>query len=421
MPASRFLADVTPLRESREFRLLYSGQVVSLVGRQLTVVAVPYQVYLLTRSSLLVGLVSLAQLVPLLAGSLVGGAVADAYDRRRIMLAMQLLLAGTSAALAVNAAASSPQLWPLFVFSALGAGFSSIDSPTRAAAIPSLVVREQLPAAYALNQMGFQLTSVVGPALAGLTIAQLGLAMTFWIDVASFGASIAALLLMRPLVPEGGGTRAGLSSVVEGFRFLKGRRVIQSTFYIDLNAMIFGMPRALFPELGTTLFAGGATTVGLLYAAPAAGALVAGLTSGWVSNVHRQGRAVLVSVAIWGAAIAGFGLVSWLPAALLLLAAAGAADAVSAVFRNTLLQLRVPDRLRGRLSGVHIAVVTGGPRLGDMEAGGVAALTSAPFAVVSGGLACIAGAALIAALIPELDRATATDEETAAAAADRAG
>ncbi len=411
MPRRRVLADVTPLRDSREFRLLYAGQVISLAGRQLTVVAVPYQVFLLTGSSLIVGLVSLAQFLPLLVGSLIGGAIADAVDRRRLMLAMQGLLAATSAGLAINSTLPAPRLWPLFVFSAASAGLSAVDSPTRSAVIPGLVARRQLPAAYALNQLGFQLAHVVGPALAGLVIARLGLAVTYWLDVASFGAAIAALLAMRPLLPQGGGTRAGLASMVEGLRFLRGRRVIQSTFYIDLNAMIFGMPRALFPELGQSVFGGGATTVGLLFASPAVGALIASLTSGWVTHVHRQGRAVLIAVVVWGGAIAAFGVVPWLPAGLALLALAGAADSISAVFRSTILQLRVPDRLRGRLSAVFIAVVTGGPRLGDLEAGAVAALTSARFAVLSGGVACIAGVGLIAALIPELARATASDEE----------
>jgi MFS family permease len=222
--------------------------------------------------------------------------------------------------------------------------------------------------------------------------------------VASFGTAVVTLLMMRPILPEGGGTRASLASIAEGVRFLEGRRALQATFVIDINAMVFGMPRALFPALGTSVFAGGATAVGLLYAAPGAGALAGALFSGWIGRVDRQGTAVVIAVAVWGAAIAVFGLVAWLPAALLLLALAGAADMVSAVFRNSILQLTVPDRLRGRLSAVHIAVVTGGPRLGDVEAGTVASLTSPAVSVVSGGLACMVGAAVIARLMPELTR-----------------
>jgi hypothetical protein len=218
----------------------------------------------------------------------------------------------------------------------------------------------------------------------------------------SFGAAIVALLLMRPMVPEGGGTRASAASIVEGIRFLKGRQALQGTFVIDINAMVFGMPRALFPALGTTVFGGGAAVVGLLYAAPGAGALIGAVTSGWLSRVDRQGRATVVAVIAWGASIAAFGLTSWLPLALLFLALAGAADVVSAVFRNTVLQLSVPDLLRGRLSSIHIAVVTGGPRIGDAESGLVAAVTTPTFSVVSGGLLCIAGALAIGRLMPKL-------------------
>lgn len=368
----------------------------------MTVVAVPLQVFLVTDSSLAVGLLGIAQLVPLLAFSLAGGAFADALDRRKLLLVMQVLLGLTSVGLALNSTGDDVELWPLFVLTGLAAGFSGIDSPTRSAAIPGLVRRDQLRAALALNQLLFQLGQVAGPAIGGLLISQLSFAAVYWLDAATFVISAVAVARMDPLVPEGGGTRAGVASVVEGFRFLRGRRALQGTFVIDVNAMVFGMPRALFPELGTTVFGGGAGTVGLLTAAPAAGALVGALTTGWVSAVRRPGAAVLWAVAAWGVAIAAFGLTAWLPVALLALAAAGAADVVSAVFRNTILQMEVPDRLRGRLNAVHIAVVTGGPRLGDAEAGAVAAVTSPRFSVVSGGLACLAGVAVIARLLPQL-------------------
>jgi MFS family permease len=218
------------------------------------------------------------------------------------------------------------------------------------------------------------------------------------------------VLLIAPQPPEGGGTRASLTSIGEGLRYLKGRRLLVSTFLIDIDAMVFGMPRALFPALATGFFGGGAATVGLLYAAPGAGALLGALTTGWVGRVRHQGRAVIVSVAVWGGAIAAFGLVPWLAVGLALLALAGAADVVSAVFRNTILQLSVPDALRGRLSSVHIAVVTGGPQLGDAEAGAVAALTSARTSVVSGGLACVLGVLALVRWVPELARYDAVAE-----------
>jgi MFS family permease len=402
--AVRVFVDITPLRVSRDYRLLFTGQMVSWLGRQLTIVAVPVQVYDITGSSLAVGLVSAAALGPLIVLSLAGGAIADAVDRRKLLIATQLLLAATSTGLAVNAQRGVPALWPIYVLSAATAGLSGVDLPARNAMLPRLVGRDLLASASALGQLVFQVGAVAGPALAGLLISRVNLASAYWVDVATFGVSAVMVVRMHPQPPEGGGTRAGLASVREGLRYLRGRRLLVSTFVVDLNAMVFGMPRALFPALGTGFFGGGATTVGLLFAAPGAGAMLGALFAGWVGRVRRQGLAVIVAVVVWGAAIALFGLVPWLPLALVLLAIAGAADVVSAVFRNTILQLSVPDALRGRLSAVHIAVVTSGPRLGDVEAGAVAALVSPQFSVVSGGLACIVGALLVHAWAPELAR-----------------
>jgi hypothetical protein len=400
----RLLSDVTPLRESGQYRLLYAGELFAFLGSQLTVVAVPLQVYLLTRSSLAVGLVGLAQLGPLLVCSLLGGAVVDAVDRRVLLVWVQLARGALGVGLVANAMRPQPLLWPLYALTAAGAGLQAVDAPARTAAIPALVRRELLPAAAALHQILMQVGLVAGPALAGLVVARAGLGAAYAIEVATFAAASLLAAALRPLPPGAGAARAGIASVREGLRFLRGRRALQGCFLIDLNAMVFGMPRALFPALGTGLFHGGPGTVGLLYAAPGAGALLGALTAGWVGGVRRQGRAVLVAVAAWGAAITVFGLVSWLPLALVLLAVAGAADVVSAVFRNTILQLTVPDGLRGRLVAIHIGVVTGGPRLGDAEAGAVAALAGPRVSVVSGGLACLAGVALLAWRLPELDR-----------------
>lgn len=400
----RILVDVAPLRESRQFRLLFTGELISYLGTQLTAVAAPFQVFVLTRSSLAVGLLGLAQLVPLIAGSLWGGALADAHDRRRVLLVAQVLLGLTSLGLALNASLDSPSLVAIYVLTALHAGFSGLDSPARAAAIPSLVRAEQLTSALALNQLLWQVGAVVGPAIAGLLIARVGLGFTYVLDVVSFAVAFGAVALMRPVLPRGGGTRAGRGALLEGLRFLRRARIIQAAELIDLNAMVFGAPRALFPALGTTVFGGGAAAVGLLYAAPGAGAALGAASSGWANRVERQGRAVIIAVVVWGLAIAAFGLSPWFWLALVLLAVAGAADVVSAVFRNTILQLSTPDRLRGRISAVHIAVVTGGPRLGDVESGAVAALTSPQFSVVSGGVVCMAGAGVVSRLYPELRR-----------------
>ncbi len=391
--------DIAPLRQSRDFRFLYSGQLVSVLGTQLTTVAVAYQVYGLTHSSFDVGLVSLVQLFPLLAFSLLGGTVIDAVDRRRLLIGAEMIMAAASAGLALNADLG-PRLWPLFVFPAITAGLTGVDMPTRNAIVPNLVPAGQLAAAAALFQALFQVGIVVGPAVGGLLLAGAGIRFVYWADVVTFGVSILAAFFVAPQPPTRTAARPGLRSVVEGFRFLRGRQALQGSYLIDINAMVFGMPRALFPALATTTFGGGAGVLGFLYAAVGAGGLIGALTTGWVGAIRRQGRAVIISVIVWGVAIAAFGLVPWLGAALVLLAVAGWADVISAVFRNTILQLLVPDRLRGRLLGVHMAVVQGGPRVGDVEAGSVAAVFSNEISVVSGGVLCVVGAILIAARLP---------------------
>jgi MFS family permease len=398
----QLLVDVTPLRESVPYRWLYLGSVAAFVGRQITVVAVPYQLYVLTGSTLAVGLLGIAQLVPLLVVSLAAGAVVDAFDRRRVLIIGQILLAATGIGLAFNAALESPAVWPLYVLSALSAGLSTLDQPSRMSVLPTLVSRQHFPAAMALQQTMFNVGHAVIPAIAGILLARVSITAAYLVEAASF--VVAALLVTRlpALRPEGGGRRPGFGSVAEGLRYLKGNRLIQSTFVVDLNAMIFGMPRALFPAIGIDLFGGDATTVGLLYTAPGVGAFLAAVTSGWVGAVRHKGRAVVIAVVGWGLAIAVFGLVRSLPVAMMALALAGAADVVSAVFRGTILQLNVPDALRGRLSAIHVGVVSGGPRLGDTEAGVVATLVSVPFSVVSGGIACIVGALAVKRWMPEL-------------------
>jgi MFS family permease len=395
------LMDLSPLRRSRDFRALISGLGVSTLGTQLTSVAVPYQVYAITHSSLYVGLVSLAQLFPLIFGSLLGGSVVDAVDRRRLLLIVEMIAACSSAGLALNSDFGSA-LWPLFVFPAASAALSGVDSAARNAMIPGMVGLSLVPASNAMFQALFQTGSIVGPAAAGLLLAGAGVHLVYWLDVASFGVAILAVLTISPQLPLAAGarTRPGLRSTGEGLRFVLRNQIVQGAYLIDLNAMVFGLPRALFPALGATVFGGGATTVGLLYAAPGSGALLGALSSGWVGRVRRQGLAVIFAVMVWGLAITGFGLVRWLPLALVLLAVAGWADVVSAVFRGTIIQFSGPDALRGRLMGVQMAVVAGGPRLGDLEAGAVATAFGDTFAVVSGGLACIVGALAVARLLP---------------------
>ena len=398
--ARHVLLDITPLRRSRDYRALISGLGVSVLGNQLTTVAVPFQVYAITRSSLMVGLVSLAQLFPLIFGSLLGGSLVDAVDRRKLLLLVEGICALCSASLALNAD-FGPALWPLFLFPAITASQSGIDSSARNAMLPGLVGLELLPASNAIFQSLFQTGAIVGPAVAGLLVAGAGVRFVYWLNVLSFLASVACVLLMsRQPAPAGGSGRPGWRSVAEGLRFVRRSQQVQGAYLIDVNAMVFGLPRALFPAMAATTFGGGAATVGFLYAAPGVGALIGAVTTGWVGRIRRQGRAVIIAVIAWGAAITGFGLVPWLWAALPLLAIAGWADVISAVFRNTIIQFAGPDELRGRLMGVQIAVVAGGPRVGDLEAGAVANAFGITTSVVSGGLACIAGALLVARLLP---------------------
>jgi MFS family permease len=421
---ARFLADITPLRRHKQFRRLWSGQLVSGVGSQLTIVAVSFQAYRLSHSTLVVGLIGLGQLLPLLAGAIWGGALADAVDRRTVLIITQLAMAAASAGLVINAAMPHPAVWPLFVCTAAAAGFQGVDWPARRAALPMLVPPEDMTNAIALQTMIQQLALVAGPALAGLAISQIGLSAVFGIDVATFGVALVVALLLPSLVPHGGGTKMGLKSMADGFRHLKGQRLLASTYLIDLNAMIFGMPRAVFPALGTELFGGGAGVVGLLYAAPGAGALLGSFVTGWCSRVRRQGRAIAACVVLWGGSIALVGIIPVLWIGLALLALAGAADVISAVFRQAVQQRTVPDHLQGRLSGTFFAVVAGGPRLGDAETGLAAELGGAQFAVWSGGLACVAGVAVLLWRVPILWRdngggqpLTASDEAEAIAEA----
>ncbi len=397
----RLLADASPLRKYRSFRRVWLGQLVSGVGTQLTVVGVAYQAFRLTDSTLVVGLLGLVQIGPLLGGAVVGGALADAKERRRLLLLAQVAMGAASAGLVVNAAAS-PAVWPLFLCTAVTAAFQGLDWPTRRAVLPVLVGEEDLTSAIALQTTIQQLAWVAGPALGGLAIAGLGLPAVFGLDVASFGAAMVAVLGLPDLPPLGGGTPLGLRSLREGFSYLRRERLLAASYLIDLNAMIFGMPRAVFPALGLELYRGGPGVVGLLYAAPAAGGLVGSLFTGWCAHVRRQGRAILACVALWGAAIAAFGFVPVLGVGLALLVVAGAADVVSAVFRQAVQQRTVPERLQGRLSGTFFAVVSGGPRLGDVETGLAAELGGAQFAVWSGGLACLAGVGVLLWRFPEL-------------------
>ena len=399
----RLFLDTAPLRRDRDYRWLWSGQVVNGIGNQITRIALPYQVYVLTGSTLAIAALALFQLVPILLFALGAGSLADAVDRRRLLMVTQAGLAACSLALILLALTGSPPIPALFAVAFIAAGLSAVDQPTRSSAIPRLVPPERLPSAIALNQLNFQMASIVGPAIGGILIATVGLAGAYAVDLVSFLASLVALVAIKPLPPLGAITRPGLAAIREGLRFTRERRAILGSFVVDLNAMIFGMPTSLFPVLALDVFGTGPAGLGLMAAAPAAGAFLGALFSGWVSSVRRTGRAILWSVVAWGLAITAFGLVTVsFPLALLFLALAGAADVFSAVFRSTLVQLETPDNLRGRVMSIHTLVVTSGPRLGDIEAAVVAALTTPQFAIVSGGIACVIGVGVVARRFPEL-------------------
>lgn len=392
--------DVRPLRDSAPFRRLFAGQLVSLVGRQITVVAVSFQVYSLTHSPFAVGALGLVQAVPLIAFSLLSGAVTDRIDRRRILMVTQLCLAACSAALLAGALSGAMPVWAIYIVVGVAAAFAAVDSPTRTAVIPRLVERDRLAGALSLNIAVFQTSLVAGPAFGGLVIARFGLPGAYGIDVGSFAAAFTAVLLLPAQPPAGEHHEAPLAAIRRGLRFARGQPVILGGFAMDLAAMVFGLPRALFPVLAVTTFHVGPAGLGLLYAAPGAGAVIAALSTGWLAHVSRLGRVIVVTVAIWGLAVIGFGFAEVLWAGLALLVLAGAADSFSAVCRNTIMQTLTPDELRGRVTSLYFMVVVSGPYLGDLEAGAVASLTTPQIAVVSGGVASLAGLAVAAAAFP---------------------
>jgi MFS family permease len=399
----RAAVDTRPLRSSRHFRRLWFGTGISAIGSQITTVAIPIQVYDLTGSTLLVGLLGAVALVPLLTVPLYAGAVADAVDRRRLLLLSDVALAVVTVGLLLNALLESPNVPLLFVAEALSTAAYGFQRPARNAMTPRLVPDDQLTAAIAVEDVVFNFARLGGPALGGFLISGFGFAGAYAIDLASFAASMVAIYLLPSLPASPDADRPGFRSVLEGLRYVRTKQSLIGIFLVDTNAMIFGMPSALFPAFAEEL-GGGAGTVGLLYAAPYWGALAASLLSGWVQHVRRQGLGVCVAAALWGAAIVFFGLADVLWLALLMLAAAGAADYVSAVLRSTILLAATPDSMRGRLSGIELAQVASAPSLGNVEAGAVASLFGLRASIVSGGVITVAGTLVLAAALPAFVR-----------------
>ena len=390
--------DVSLLRRRRDFRLLMIGQVVSLLGSAIALVAIPFQVYALTESTLLVGLIGLAEFVPIVVLALVGGALADAFDRRRLMLLSDLASLLVALILMTNAMREDPQVWVLFVCASLLAALYAIQRPAMDSLFPRLIERDELKTASAVQWLLTDIPLAAGPAIGGVVIAVFGVSTAFALDAVSFAASLVAIGIMRtrPLTER---TAPSLQSVGEGIRYATSKQHLLGSYLVDMNAMFFGVPQALFPALAVKY--GGAEVLGLMYAAPYVGSFAASLLSGWSNRVHRHGRAVVFAAATWGLAIVGFGLAPALWLALACLVVAGGADAVSGIFRSAIWNESVPDTLRGRMAGIEMISYSSGPTLGNVRAGAAAALMGLRTSVVASGVVCVVGCFAVAAAFPK--------------------
>jgi hypothetical protein len=410
------VADTRPL-QNPHFRRLWLANIVTVIGAQLTVVAVPAQIYAETGSSAYVGLTGLFGLVPLVVFGLWGGALADVMDRRTLLIITTLGLIGTSALFFVQAALGLGNVWLLLGLFAVQQAFFAVNQPTRSALLPKIVPLHQLPAANSLNITIFQAGAIAGPLAAGVLIPFIGFSWLYLIDTVTLFATLSAVVRLPRLPVEGAtvGT-PGMRSVIEGLAYLRGHPVLMMSFVVDLIAMVFGMPRALFPEIAHTAFhgpEGGGLAFALLFAAIPAGAVLGGIFSGWVSRVQRQGLAVIVSILVWGAAMIGFGVAvaladRWqqpmLTAAVLMLVLGGAADMASAAFRTSMLMTAATDAVRGRLQGVFIVVVAGGPRIADVMHGAAAAAVGTAAAAAGGGVLVVVGTVVAALAVPSFVR-----------------
>ena len=415
MTLDGLLADTRPLRNPH-FKRLWRANIVTVIGAQLTVVAVPAQIYAITGSSAYVGLTGVFGLVPLVVFGLWGGALADAMDRRTLLVISTCGLILTSAGFWLQAAFGLDNVWVLLWLFALQQAFFAVNQPTRSAVLPKLLPHEQLPAANSLNMTVMQAGGIAGPLVGGALIPVLGFSWLYLLDTVTLFATLGAVVRLPRLPVEGVVQAPGLRAVVDGFRYLRHQPVLMMSFVVDIIAMVFGMPRALFPEMADVDFGGpseGGLAFALLFAAIPAGAVLGGVLSGWVSRVERQGLAVVVSIVVWGLAMVGFGVaallapyapVAMLVVAVLMLAAGGAADMASAAFRTSMLQAAASDAVRGRLQGIFIVVVAGGPRVADVAHGAAAAATGAAVAAAGGGVLVVVGTVAAALAVPAFVR-----------------
>jgi MFS family permease len=394
--------DLRPLRHSRDFRWVFASGLVTYLGSMVTMVALPFQVADMTGSYVAVGLIGLAELMPLIVFGLWGGAIADAADRRRVVLLTEFAMLALSGTLLVNALLPEPHLWILYVVAMLFAAVDGLQRPSLEAIIPRVVAHDELAAAGALNSLRWQVGSIVGPALGGLLIAAFGVWSAYAFDAVTFLVSGIALWRLRAIPPSEAAEPASIRRIGQSMRYAWSRKDLLGTYLVDLLAMIFAFPYALFPFLAQDL--GAPWVLGFLYSAGAVGSLLATLTSGWTSHVHRHGRAIVLAAIAWGLAIAGVGLSTEVWVVLLMLGLAGAADMISGLFRMLIWNQTIPDELRGRMAGIELLSYSLGPTLGQVRATGVAQLTSLRTSLVSGGLLCAVGGVVLAAALPSLWR-----------------
>jgi len=411
--------DLTPLRTSRDYRLVFIGGTISTFGSFITYVTIPFQVARITGDPLAVGLLGVCELVPLLVMAFVGGAFADYLDRRLLVRGGEFALAALTVVLLVNAFSAAPHLWLLYAVAALTASVDGMQRPALEAMVPRLVTPDELPATMALQSLQYQIAQLSGPAVAGLLISAFDLTLVYAFDLLTFAVSLVCLTLVRAVPPPPAADRPSLGAVVTGLRYARSRPELLGTYLVDINAMFFGMPQALYPFMATQL--GGPRVLGLLYAAPAAGSMLATLGSGWTARVHRHGLMVLIAAALWGVGIVGVGLSHLLWLTLFCLAFAGGADMVSGIFRGIIWNQTIPDHLRGRLAGIEMLSYTTGPLLGQLRSGAMARTRlGVGGSIWLGGVLCVAGTVALAAALPRFLRYDGKDGMALKQAADEA-
>jgi MFS family permease len=392
--------DFSIFRRNRNFTLLYIGQFASFLGTMITSVALPYQIYSETHSTLMVGLLSLVQLLPLLVTALIGGVFADRYHRRNLLLIAEFILAIGSSLLAWNAYFATPHIWAIFFIASAMSAFNGLHRPALESMVQQIVDRKDLPTVGSVGSFKASFCMIAGPALGGIIIATFGIVATYIVDVITFAISLTALSFMWHIpAPSGRRDESTLASLKSGFRYAFSRQELVGTYAVDFIAMVFGMPTALFPAIAESF--GGVKVLGLLYSAPAMGGLVASFFSGWIVDVKRHGVAIAVSATLWGISIIFFGLATNFIWALFFLAISGGLDTISGIFRTVMWNQTIPNEFRGRLAGIEMISYMSGPKLGDTEAGLIAAAFGVTFSIVSGGALCVAGVAICCYFLPK--------------------